>query len=99
MNLQHYRRSPRLKDFDYRGPLAAFLTFVTRGRAPFFVEPDVVAACLRALARSTQNANAKVLAFFFMPDHLRLMVSLPTGTSMQEFVRTSSSFQVSTASA
>jgi len=87
MNLQHYRRSPRLKDFDYRGPLSAFLTFVTRGRARFFVDRDVVAACMGALDRSTNKANAEVLAFCFMPDHLHLLVSLPAGTSMQELVR------------
>src|SRR5437879_5061903 len=87
MNRQHYRQSPRLKNFDYPGPLSAFLTFVTRGRSPSFLDPELVAVCSCALDRSAKKADTSVLAYCFMPDHLHLLVSISAGHSMQEFVR------------
>ena len=43
------RQSPRLKTFDYVGPYAYNLTFVTRQRKPQFESSEVVDACLESL--------------------------------------------------
>lgn len=82
-----YRRSPRLKGFDYRGPLTAFLTFVTRGRAPIFEDEKLAQIALENLEGACAKFKAVVHAFCFMPDHAHILVSVPEGASLKEFVR------------
>jgi putative transposase len=87
MNLKPHRRSPRLKDFDYLGPLAAHLVFVTRERAPLFLDPDNASTALDQLTKVGGRFRVEVHAYCFMPDHVHLLVEVPHGTSLTEFVR------------
>ncbi len=81
------RRSPRLKEFDYLGPLACSLTLVTRQRAPLFLRPDLSEACLRCLEQSSQRYGVTVAAYCLIPDHMHLLVEVPEGVSLKTFVQ------------
>ena len=81
------RRSPRLKDFDYLGPLACSLTLVTRQRAPLFLRADLGDVCLRCLEQSSRRYGVTVHAYCVMPDHVHLLVEVPEGASAEDFVR------------
>jgi putative transposase len=81
------RRSPRLKDFNYMGPLACSLTLVTRQRAPIFVQPELGNLCLDCLWKSSQKHGVTVNAYCLMPDHAHVLVEVPEGTSLKAFVR------------
>jgi REP element-mobilizing transposase RayT len=81
-----YRRSPRLKDFDYVGPLAAHVTTVTRGRKPIFKDERLADLCLERLKSSCSQFSVELKAYCLMPDHLHLLVTLPAGASLTEFV-------------
>ena len=81
------RRSPRLKDFDYIGPLACSLTFVTRRRAPIFLRADLSELCLGCLRKSSEKHGITVNAYCLMPDHVHLLVEVPEGVSLRTFVK------------
>jgi putative transposase len=83
----HLRRSPRLNDFDYIGPLVCFLTFVTRRRSPILLQADLAQTCLDCLERSSQKHGVKVRAYCLMPDHVHLLVEVPEGVSLGAFVQ------------
>ena len=81
------RRSPRLKNFDYTGPLVCSLTLVTRQRVPLFLRGDLGETCLQALQRSSQRYGVTVSAYCLMPDHAHLLVEVPEGISLKAFVQ------------
>jgi putative transposase len=81
------RRSPRLKDFDYVGPLACSLTLVTRRRVPLFVDADLSQTCLDCLERSSERWGTTISAYCLMPDHVHLLVDVPDGVSLKVFVQ------------
>jgi putative transposase len=81
------RRSPRLKGFDYIGPLACSLTLVTRQRAPISLQPDLSELCSDCLRKSSQKHGVTVYAYCLMPDHAHLLVEVPEGISLEAFVR------------
>lgn len=87
MSPKAYRRSPRLKDFDYMGPLAAHIILVTRQRAPIFTNPEVAQTALTILEDASQKYQAKVHAYCIMPNHLHLLVEIPEGVSLERLVR------------
>jgi putative transposase len=86
-SLKAYRRSPRLKDFDYSGPLAAHLVFVTRRREPIFSATELAGLAIAELAVISARFGATVHAYCFMPDHAHLLVEIPEAVSLREFVR------------
>ena len=79
------RRSPRLKEFDYLGPLAAHVTFVTRRRQALFVNVNLAAVCIKALGEAEAHFSAKVHAYCVMPDHVHALVEMPEGVSLEDF--------------
>jgi putative transposase len=81
------RRSPRLKNFDYTGPLACLLTFVTRRRFPILLRADLGEICFGCLRRSSQKYGVEVKAYCLMPDHVHLLVEIPEGVSLGGFVQ------------
>ena len=82
-----YRRSPRLPEYDYKGPLNAFLTFVTRGRRPIFENAALAQIALEHLTATATKFDAQVLAYCIMPDHMHLLVFIDEHISLKEFVR------------
>ena len=82
-----FRRSPRLAEYDYRGPLNAFLTFVTRGRRPIFEDATLAQIALDHLNATAAKFEAEVLSYCIMPDHMHLLVFIDERASMKEFVR------------
>jgi REP element-mobilizing transposase RayT len=82
-----YRRTNRLPDFDYIGPLAAHLIFVTRRREPLFTDPDLAALVLDAIRTISERFKTTLHAYCLMPDHVHLLIEVADGISMKEYVR------------
>jgi putative transposase len=69
-----FPKRPRLKDFDYRGTYAYFVTILTNDRAIYFGEAKVIEGIINALNETAISEKFKVLTYCFMPDHLHLLV-------------------------
>jgi REP element-mobilizing transposase RayT len=82
-----YPRSPRLKDFDYLGPLAAHVIVVTRLRQPIFADPTLAETVVTQLLAAAARYNAIVHAYCCMADHLHMLIEVPEGVSLQRLVR------------
>jgi putative transposase len=85
--VRRYRLSPRLKDFDYIGPLAAHVTIVTRLRKPIFVSSELANLCIELFHQMCRQFSAETHAYCFMPDHVHLLVSIPPGAYLTDFIR------------
>ncbi|HLF71855.1 MAG TPA: transposase [Dehalococcoidia bacterium] len=81
------RTSPRIKGFDYVGPLAAHLTFVTRERRPIFDDAELATHCLAALKDARSRSDGRIHAYCLMRDHLHVLIEMPTGKSLQDFAK------------
>jgi REP-associated tyrosine transposase len=81
------RQSPRLKTFDYIGPYAYNLTFVTRERKVQFQSDEIVETCLESLLQASAKCHLTILAYCFMPDHLHLLAASESETPLTEFAR------------
>jgi REP element-mobilizing transposase RayT len=79
--------SPRLRDFDYVGPLAAHLVFVTRARAGLFRDEVAAQICQTALHEAAEKLEATVHAYCIMPDHVHVLAEVGAGVSITEFAR------------
>ncbi len=82
-----YRDSPRLKEFDYAGSYTYHLTFVTRQRAPFFKDAELVVLAEDALHRAAAKHQFELLAYSFMPDHLHVLVCGSESSALKDFAR------------
>lgn len=81
------RSSPRLRDFDYKGPYAYFITCCTNQKKVYFEDTGIVEAMVKVLEESSQSFNFRVYAYCFMPDHLHLLVTGDETSSLREFMR------------
>jgi putative transposase len=69
-----FPRRPRLKDFDYIGIYAYFLTILTNDNTAYFKEAEVIGNLINMLIETARSKRFDVLAYCFMPDHLHLLV-------------------------
>jgi putative transposase len=85
----HLRQSPRLKNFDYLGHHAYFVTSVTRQRRPSFTDPQVLDLATDCLQRAGTERGFDLIAYCFMPDHVHILANGQAGESnLREFIRT-----------
>ena len=82
-----YRQSPRLKNFDYLGPLAAHVVIVTQHRRPIFADQSTAVIALEWLDKTARRYAALVHAYCFMPDHVHILIEVPEEVSLQRLVR------------
>jgi putative transposase len=85
--LEHWRKSPRIPEFDYRGPLIGHLVTVTRLCRPLFTDATVTKVCTTALEEASSKFNATIWAYCLMPDHAHILVKVAEGESLSEFMR------------
>ena len=68
---------------DYRRPFVPggmfFLTIVTHDRRAMLLEPNARAALRRAIDETRESLPFDLIAIVVLPDHLHLMLELPTG--------------------
>jgi putative transposase len=72
---RHHRRSIRLRNHDYRGPGAYFITVVTFNRESIFADPalrSIVERCWHAMPHHTRHTALD--AWVVMPNHLHGIV-------------------------
>jgi putative transposase len=81
------KASTRLKAFDYKGPYAYFLTICTYKKKNYFKNKDVVKFVLDHLLEVTQANNYKVYSYCFMPDHLHLLLTGESESSLKDFMQ------------
>jgi putative transposase len=81
------RKSPRLKGYDYVGPLAAHIVCVTDFREPFFAEASIAEIGREALYEAASKQEATIHAYSFMPDHAHVLVQLGEGESLEVLVK------------
>jgi len=73
-NNKSFPKRPRLKDFDYIGTYAYFLTIRTKDCKPYFKKPEVVNGLINPILEAAKAERFDLLAYCFMPDHLHLLV-------------------------
>jgi putative transposase len=69
-----FPKRPRLKDFDYKGAYAYFITILSKDHSVRFKKAEVVDRLIHILNNIAERERLKVLAYCFMPDHLHLLV-------------------------
>ena len=69
-----FPKRPRLKDFDYIGTYAYFLTILTKDHTAYFKEAEVIYSLIDILIETARSERFDVLAYCFMPDHFHLLV-------------------------
>jgi putative transposase len=77
----------RLDPSAYQQGHCFSLSIAAAKRASRFTEANTVRLCLGALEETAKRFNASVFAYCFMPDHLHLLIALPSGFSLVQFVR------------
>ena len=70
-----FPKRPRLKDFNYSGTYAYFVTILTKDRGTYLREVEVVDSLIGILVEKARSERFSVLAYCFMPDHPHLLVS------------------------
>jgi putative transposase len=85
--MEFQRKSIRLPASRYIGRNWYFLTLVTEGRIPRFLNPDLVSGSLNLLGRCSGTERFRVWAYCFMPDHLHVLTSGTTvGANLLRFL-------------
>jgi putative transposase len=69
-----FPKRPRLRDFEYKGTHAYFLTILTKNHGVYFKDAKVVNGLVDILNETALSERFKVLTYCFMPDHLHLLV-------------------------
>ena len=77
----------RLDPEAYRLGHCFSVSLATTERASVFTEPEAVETCLSTLKKTATRYEATVYAYCFMPDHLHLLVSTPSGVNFIDFMR------------
>jgi putative transposase len=76
-----YPKRPRLRDFDYIGTHAYFLTILTKDRGVYFNDTEIVSHLISLLLETAKSERFDILAYCFMPDHLHILVMGRDGKS------------------
>jgi len=82
-----YPKTPRLKEFDYLGPYAYFVTLCCSKKCSYFTDQAVVDAILELLVECTHEYGFQILSYCSMPDHLHLLVQGEENSSLGKFIR------------
>ena len=69
-----FPKRPRLKDFDYVGTYAYFITILTKDRVAWFNKAEIVDGLRNILMETARLETFHILAYCFTPDHLHLLV-------------------------
>jgi len=75
MSDRRFPKRPRLKNFDYQGTYAYFVTILTHNRYLHFKDAEVVEGLVNILVGTARLKKFRVFAYCFMPDHLHLLVA------------------------
>jgi putative transposase len=70
-----FPKRPRLRDFEYKGTHAYFITILTKNHGVCFKDAKVVSGLVEILNKTALSERFKVLTYCFMPDHLHLLVA------------------------
>ena len=68
-----FPKRPRLKDFDYKGTYAYFITIRSKERSVRFKKAEVVDRLIHILTDNAERERFRILAYCFMPDHFHLL--------------------------
>jgi len=63
-----------MKDFNYSGTYAYFVTILTKDHTAYLKEAEVIDSLIDILIETARSERFDVLAYFFMSDHFHLLV-------------------------
>jgi REP element-mobilizing transposase RayT len=69
-----FPKRPRLKDFNYSGTYAYFVTILTKDHTAYFKEAEVIDSLIDILIETARSERFDVIAYCFMPDYFHLVV-------------------------
>lgn len=82
-----FPKRPRLKDFDYIGTYAYFITIRTKDSTANFKEAELVNQLISLLFETAKSEEINVLAYCFIPDHLHLLVQgIDKNSDLKKFI-------------
>jgi putative transposase len=82
-----FPKRPRLKNFDYIGTYVYFVTILTKDRATYFKEVEVVGGSISILNETARTERFNILTYCFMPDHLHLLVQgIDDHSNLRKFI-------------
>lgn len=83
-----FPKRPRLKDFEYTGYYAYFITLLTKDRTDFFRDTNIVKPMIEMIRDDAKEKGFAIDAFCFMPDHLHLLArGLTEKADMRDFIK------------
>lgn len=82
-----YPKTPRLREFDYLGPYAYFVTLCCSKKSLYFTDKSVVGQVLKQLGEYSTTHGFEIHAYCFMPDHLHILIEGKENFSLKEFMR------------
>jgi putative transposase len=81
------RKRIRIKEFDYIGNFAYFITICTYNKQIYFNNETVINNTIISLKREADRFSFSIYAYCFMPDHLHLLLTGEEGVNLIKFMR------------
>jgi putative transposase len=85
--MQFKRKRIRIKDFDYKGSHAYFITICTFDKQPYFISSQIVENHITHLKKEAAELNLSIYAYCFMPDHLHLLLIGNEDSDLMKFIK------------
>ena len=82
------RKRIRLAPEVYQGPAAFSVVISTAQRFALFHNGRAIQMCVSALEKTSPRHSMVVLVYFFMPDHLHLLLEGGEGSNLIRFMKT-----------
>ena len=81
------RKNIRLREFNYTGYYAYFITICTYDKKPVFKDGEFVQYLLSRLEEESAAHSFGIFAYCFMPDHLHLLLLGNEHSSLVKFIK------------
>jgi len=81
------RQRIRIKDFNYTGYYAYFVTICTFDKQRYFVDGDLINNIINYMKEESEYIGFKIYAYCFMPDHLHLILISDEGASLVKCIK------------
>lgn len=82
------RKRIRVKDFNYTGTFAYFITICAHNKQTHFNNEVIINNLLKHLKQEADRFSFSIYAYCFMPDHLHLLLTGEEGVNLIKFMRT-----------
>jgi len=81
------KNAPRLRDFDYLGSHAYFVTNLTYQKNPYFTDGTVVDIVMPVLRQCSETRHFAIYSYCFMPNHVHLLAVGEDNSNLAGFMK------------